>query len=152
MRGVVLFACGALADDVEHFPLREPDVRQYFKEYLMDVELPAKPPQLTNTTWEEFEKFGRHGNIVVVTDFAKGWPYLKWKCADFASEFPQGNMKAEYTAEQDRVNVGNERWMKPRPLSEKSDTKPQNAPYIWHVKVIRQRVKSRMIKSRLLNL
>lgn len=60
-------------------------------------------------------------------------------------------MKAEYTHDQDHVNVGNKNWLNPRPIHEdqSSETKPLNAPYIWHVKdeeppAMKKRVQGRM--------
>ena len=143
-RYLLALAGNAASENV--FPLSGVDDLEWYN--LTSVTLPTTPTHLTDTTWNEFASHVHDGNVVVVTDFARGWPYLNWGCDDFANEFPQGNMKAEYTEDQERVSVGDENWMKPRKI-DKSDTKPEHAPYIWHVKdeeppEIKRRVQGRM--------
>lgn len=54
--------------------LGEPSILDFLN--LRGKNLPTIPPQLNDTTYEEFEALARHGNVFVVNDFARDWPYL----------------------------------------------------------------------------
>ena len=67
---------------------------------------------LRNTTWEEWSWHVRRGYSVVVEDMARDWPMQAWACEDFAREFPDGEMKAEYsTSGNGRIKLSDRRWM-----------------------------------------
>lgn len=110
----------------------------------------AMPVRLRNTTFETFARHVRRGDPVVVEDFARDWPMLGWPCERFATDFPTGEMKAEYADEgsDGRVRVGDRAWFeRPRTIETECSDRPNAAPHVWHVKdeapvELRRRVQS----------
>ena len=95
--------------------------------------------RLNNTSFADFAGFVRDGLPLIVEDIARDWPMVGFACDDFKTQFPAGEVKAEYSwveGGEGRSKLGDKKWIdKPRRSGqEEHPERAQHAPYIWHVK------------------
>ena len=124
-------------------------------------ETPVYPSHVdSRMSRSDFERIVRLGIPTVFSGVARDWSEIRSvSCADFSSRWPDASMRAEYTGLSESevfLKLGDKRWLNdtkaPKgvlsPTAECDDdeakqSRPEVAPFVWHVK---DRV-SRSIKS-----
>mmetsp|Transcript_109136 Transcript_109136/g.307683 ORF Transcript_109136/g.307683 Transcript_109136/m.307683 type:complete len:544 (+) Transcript_109136:22-1653(+) len=130
-----IFALRAVSA-VAREPLWEPSELEHFGRGLDEI------PRLRELKPGEWEPLVQAGQPFVVTDCTDDAPLLSWRCADFARQWPDGRMKAEYSEGAKWMRLRDVDWDnlgKGAPSSSRSEEHLSNGtavspPFVWHVK------------------